>query len=123
VAGTVAGLGTAVAASAPSGTGGGSGGGSYDPVSITPNQPWDASLDGQNARITVTEATTNSPVLAVPEAAISTGADGRTTVTVVDASGAQHVVQVGPGVSADGLVAVTPIGGSLTRGEEVVVGP
>lgn len=118
-AGTVAGVGTTVAAPTPSGTGGGS----YDPVSITPDQPWDASLDSQNARITVTEATTNTPVLAVPEAAISTGADGRTTVTVLDASGAQHVVQVTPGVSADGLVAVTPVGESLTRGERVVVGP
>lgn len=120
-AGTVAGVGAPTAA--PSGNGGGSGGGSYDPVSITPNQPWDISLDGQDARITVTEATTDSPVLAVPEAAISTGADGRTTVTVLDASGAQHVVQVSAGASADGLVAVTPVGGSLARGEQVVVGP
>lgn len=100
----------------------GASGGTYIPLAITPRAPWDPSLDGQDVRITVTAATTGSPVLAVPEAAISTGADARTTVTVMDKHGAQHTVQVRAGVTADGLVQVTAVGGTLTTGEQVVVG-
>lgn len=100
----------------------GAGGGSYVPVSIAPDQPWDESLEGQTVRVTISEAATDSPVLAVPEAALSSGADGRTTVTVLDASGAQSVVQVRAGTSADGLVAVTATDAKLTRGQRVVVG-
>jgi HlyD family secretion protein len=100
----------------------GASGGTYIPLAITPRAPWDPSLDGQDVRITVTAATTGTPVLAVPEAAISTGADARTTVTVVDKHGAQHTVQVRAGVTADGLVQVTAVGGALTTGEQVVVG-
>lgn len=119
--GTVSAVGAATPAQG-SGGGQGAAGGSYVPVSIDPDQPWDDALAGQSVRITISEAATDSPVLAVPEAALSTGADGRTTVTVVDGSGAQSVVQVRAGVSADGLVAVTPVDAPLNQGERVVVG-
>ena len=113
--GTVSAVGTVTPAQ-------GAGNGSYVPVSISPDQSWDGSLNGRTVRITISEAATDSSVLAVPEAALSTGADGRTTVIVLDGSGAQSVVQVRPGVSADGLVAVIPVDADLTQGERVVVG-
>ena len=97
-------------------------GAAYVPVSVTPQQPWNPAFDGQDVRITITAASTAGPVLAVPEAAISTGADARTTVTVLEPSGGQRQVQVQAGVSADGLVEVTPLGSALVPGEHVVVG-
>jgi hypothetical protein len=97
-------------------------GAAYVPVSITPQQPWDQAFNGQDVRVTITAASTTGPVLAVPEAAISTGADARTTVTVLESSGGQRQVQVQAGVSADGLVEVTPLGNTLLPGEQVVVG-
>jgi peptidoglycan hydrolase-like protein with peptidoglycan-binding domain len=93
----------------------------YTAVLVTPGKPWDQSLDGQNVRLTITSASTLGPVLAVPEAAISTNAAARTTVTVATGT-SEKVVEVRTGVSADGLVAVTPVGTTLQQGDEVVVG-
>ncbi|MFI9106638.1 peptidoglycan-binding protein [Streptomyces fildesensis] len=99
------------------------GGAAYLPLTIHPGTAWDGRFAGQDVRITITAAATDTAVLAVPQAAISAGADTRTTVTVVGPAGAQRVVQVKAGVSADGMVEVTPQGGgTLTAGETVVVG-
>ncbi|MEE4543461.1 peptidoglycan-binding domain-containing protein [Streptomyces sp. V4-01] len=99
------------------------GGGAYLPLVIRPSKPWDGRFAAQDVRITLTAAATDTPVLAVPQAAISARADARTTVTVMDPSGTQHVVPVKAGVSADGLVQVTPLGGArLAPGDKVVVG-
>ncbi len=95
----------------------------YDPVAIASTDNWPAALDNQNVRITITSSATSGAVLAVPEAAISAGADGVTAVTVVGASGAAHRIPVQAGASADGLVQVTPTdGGRLTVGDRVVIG-
>ncbi|WP_327289085.1 peptidoglycan-binding protein [Streptomyces sp. NBC_01198] len=99
------------------------GGAAYLPLAIRPAAAWDTRFAGQDVRITITAAATDKAVLAVPQAAISAGADARTTVTVVAPSGVQHVVPVRAGVSADGMVEVTPLdGGRLAAGEKVVVG-
>ncbi|MFE9857070.1 peptidoglycan-binding protein [Streptomyces sp. NPDC005780] len=101
------------------------GGVPYLPVIVTPakGKEWDSRLDGQNVRITITSALTKSVVLAVPQAAIRSGADTRTTVTVVGRNGTERVVQVTAGVSADGLVQVEPVvDGTLADGDKVVVG-
>lgn len=98
-------------------------GGVYVPLAIHPAKAWDNRFAGQDVRVTITAAATAAPVLAVPLAAVSARADARTTVTVVGAGGAQRVVPVRAGVSADGLVEVTPLGGArLGPGDRVVVG-
>ncbi|MFG2732844.1 peptidoglycan-binding protein [Streptomyces canus] len=104
-------------------TGGSGTGGAYLPLSVRPKSgSWPAQFAGQNVRLTITAASTGTAVLAVPEAALSSGADTRTRLTIVAVSGAQRTVVVQAGVSAGGLVAVTPLDGSLQAGDKVVVG-
>jgi len=99
------------------------GGAAYLPLAIKPIGAWDQSLAGINVRITITAAVSPTAVLAVPEAAITAHADSTTSVTVQEPSGAQRQVPVRAGISADGLVQVTPLQGlRLTVGELVVVG-
>jgi hypothetical protein len=98
-------------------------GSAYVPVKIKSTGRWDKKFADQDVRITITAAATAGAVTAVPEAAVSAGADALTTVTVVTASGAQLSVPVTVGVSADGLVQVTPVRGHTLRvGDRVVVG-
>src|SRR5205823_3527791 len=67
-------------------------------------------------------ARSRGPVLAVPEAAVFAGADGRTYVSKV--SGGQTVrVPVRVGMSGSGLLQVTPEQpGTLAAGDQVVTG-
>lgn len=92
------------------------------PVQIAPSGTWNEGFDGQDVRITLTAASTTTPVLAVPEAAVITGADARTYVTLVSSSGTRRQVEVQAGTSADGLIQVTPVGATLEPGEQVVIG-
>ncbi|MEU6877765.1 peptidoglycan-binding domain-containing protein [Streptomyces sp. NPDC046712] len=95
----------------------------YLPVTITPDKAWDDRLEGHNVMITVTSALTGTAVLVVPQAALLTGADTHTTVTVQEPGGRERKVRVTAGPSADGLVQVTPAGGeTLRQGDRVVVG-
>ncbi|GAA4235413.1 hypothetical protein GCM10022254_42690 [Actinomadura meridiana] len=94
----------------------------YVPVYLKAPSGWTAESDGEEARITVTVTATDDKVLAVPEAAISAAADGRTSVTVVTAAGERRRVPVTTGLSADGFVEVTPDGAALGAGDLVVVG-
>ncbi|MFF7051725.1 peptidoglycan-binding protein [Streptomyces griseorubiginosus] len=94
----------------------------YVPVKIEGSQSWDQRFADQDVRVTITAAATSRAVTAVPEAAVTAGADARSTVTVVSGSGGQRVVPVTTGVSADGLVQVTPTRGyTLQAGDRVVV--
>ncbi|MGI5458851.1 peptidoglycan-binding protein [Streptomyces sp. CA-249302] len=107
--------GTATAATA--------GGGAYRPLVVKPDKAWSTAFAGQDVRITVTAASTAKAVLAVPEAAVTAGADTHTSVTVVTAVGGRRTVRVTTGASADGMVQVTPAGGAdLEAGDRVVVG-
>lgn len=97
------------------------------PVTVDPTQSWPPELDGQDVRVTITTARTSGEVLAVPVAAISSSADGRTTVTVLTGDGRQLLVEVTVGVSADGWVEVVPVAGEgtpdgLSAGDRVVTG-
>ncbi|MGW8780540.1 peptidoglycan-binding protein [Streptomyces sp. NPDC055796] len=117
-----------------SGAGAGSGAGenaaAQDPggyaLTVTPGQTLDARLSGQGVRLTVTAASSGEPVLVVPLSAVSAGADGRTTVTVLGkdpaAADARRRVEVRAGMSADGMVQVEPVGGAaLADGDRVLV--
>ena len=79
-------------------------------------------LIGANVRITIPVGGTAGPVLAVPVAALSASADGSTRVEVAMDNGETRFVTVEPGLSAIGLVEVTPLEGELVEGDRVVVG-
>ncbi|WP_327415731.1 peptidoglycan-binding domain-containing protein [Streptomyces sp. NBC_01233] len=90
---------------------------------IRPDQPLDPSLVGQDVRLTIEAAATDGAALVVPVSAVSAGADGLTSVTVVDASGAQRRVGVKAGTVGDGFVEVVPsTAGTLNEGDSVVTG-
>lgn len=91
------------------------------PVTVRPDRPLDGAWLGQDVRATFTSARTAAAVLVVPEAAITTAADGSTRVTVHAAAGDRAVV-VAAGASGDGYVEVTPTVGSLSAGDAVLVG-
>lgn len=90
---------------------------------VRPLAPLDTKLVGQDVRLTVEAAATDGDALVVPVSAVSAGADGRTTVTVVDGTGTQRRVEVRPGTTGDGYVEVRPTGdGTLADGDAVVTG-
>ncbi|MET8129168.1 HlyD family efflux transporter periplasmic adaptor subunit [Streptomyces sp. NPDC005231] len=92
-------------------------------VRITPGEALDPRLTGQDVRLTIEAASTGDKALVVPVTAITSGADGRTVVTVADDGGRQRRVEVRPGTSGDGYVAVEPLGkGALKAGDLVVTG-
>lgn len=96
----------------------------YLPVDTSPaSGPWDVRLLGEDVRITAYAQVSHGKVMAVPEGAITTTANGTASVTVVGPGGRERRVEVAPGASADGLVAVAPAAGqALAAGDRVVVG-
>lgn len=98
-------------------------GGRTHPMTVTPADRLDPRLSGEDVRLTVQAAATTGEVLVVPLAAVSAGADGRTTVTKLLGDGREERVPVTAGVSGDGFVEVTPErAGSLDEGDRVAVG-
>ncbi|WP_251060519.1 peptidoglycan-binding domain-containing protein [Streptomyces sp. ISL-100] len=106
--------------------GGGGGAGSGDSgylVQITPDKALDTQLTGQDVRLTIEAASTGGKALVVPITAITSGADGKTVVTVVTKSGGEKRVEVRPGTTGDGFVAVVPAKkDALAAGDKVVTG-
>ncbi|MET9616422.1 peptidoglycan-binding domain-containing protein [Kitasatospora indigofera] len=103
--------------------GGKAGGALYVPLTVTPDAPLPAGLNGQNVRLTVLKGTSGVPVLTVPVAAVFTTSAGRTSVTRVDAAGLRSTLAVTLGAGDKGFVGVTPAdGGELRAGDLVVVG-
>ncbi|MFD0637284.1 peptidoglycan-binding protein [Catenulispora yoronensis] len=93
------------------------------PMTVTPDSPLPAAWAGQDVRVTIVNAATSGAVLAVPLSAVSTGADGQSTLTVLAADGTQRRIPVTAGASADGDVEVTPVGADLLhQGDAVVIG-
>ena len=80
-----------------------------------------SSLEGFSLRLTIPVQTTGDAVLVVPVSALSLSADGTSQVRV-ERDGILEVLQVEPGLSADGFVAVTPVDGTLEPGQLVVIG-
>ncbi len=78
-------------------------------------------LQGYSLRLTIPIQSSKSAVIAVPTSAVSLAADGTSRVQVQVGDKLEYVV-VKPGLSADGFIAVTPIQGTLKRGQLVVVG-
>jgi len=78
-------------------------------------------LQGYSLRLTIPIRSSESAVIAVPTSAVSLAADGTSRVQVQMGDKLEYVV-VKPGLSADGFIAVTPVQGTLKKGQLVVVG-
>jgi hypothetical protein len=78
-------------------------------------------IDGVSLRLTIPIQSTSGAVTAVPVSALALAPDGTSRIQVQTQAGLEYVV-VKPGLSADGYVEVTPVEGSLTPGQLVVVG-
>jgi peptidoglycan hydrolase-like protein with peptidoglycan-binding domain len=78
-------------------------------------------IEGFSLRLTIPIESTGGAVTAVPISALSLAADGTSRVQV-DNDGSLKFIVVEPGLSAGGFVEVTPIDGTLTPGQLVVVG-
>ncbi|WP_051433651.1 efflux RND transporter periplasmic adaptor subunit [Streptomyces niveus] len=93
------------------------------PVVVKPAKALRSDFAGQDVRLTIEAASTGSRTLVVPVSAVSAGADGKTTVTVVTPDDGQRRVRVTTGTSGDGYVEVRPAPGQpLAEGARVVVG-
>ncbi|MFC9033611.1 peptidoglycan-binding protein [Streptomyces arboris] len=92
-------------------------------VVVKPEAPLPARFAGQDVRLTIEAATSGKKVLVVPVSALSAGADSRTSVTVLTASGERRRVEVRAGTSGDGFTEVVPAEGArLAAGDKVIVG-
>ena len=78
-------------------------------------------LQGYSLRLTIPVKSSGRAVTAVPTSALSLAVDGTSRVQIKNNDALEYVV-VEPGLSADGYVEVTPVNGSLTSGQLVVVG-
>jgi peptidoglycan hydrolase-like protein with peptidoglycan-binding domain len=89
--------------------------------SVVPTSPVLA-LVGASVRLTIAVKSTRGAVLAVPVSALSVGGDGSSRVQV-RRGGRTRLLDVVPGLAAEGYVEVRPAGGErLNAGELVVVG-
>jgi peptidoglycan hydrolase-like protein with peptidoglycan-binding domain len=94
----------------------------FVPVTVRPDRPLAAALNGENVLVTVETGRTEGPVLTVPMAAIVTTASGNSFVTVAGPRGRHREVRVTTGLSENGYVQVTPVTtASLRAGDQVVV--
>ena len=78
-------------------------------------------LEGFSLRLTIPVESTGGAVTVVPISALFLAADGTSRVQV-DNNGTLEFIVVEPGLSADGFVAVTPVDGTLSAGQLVLVG-
>jgi hypothetical protein len=85
-------------------------------VETTPSR-----LDGFSVRVTIPIESTSGAVTAVPVSALSLASDGTSRIQV-ERNGGLEYVTVKPGMAANGFVQVTPIGGSLSPSQKVVIG-
>lgn len=80
-----------------------------------------ATLTGASVRLTIPVESTGTDALAVPVSAVTLLADGTSRVRV-DRHGEKQFIVVEPKLSAQGYVAVQPVGATLTEGDLVVIG-
>jgi len=78
-------------------------------------------LVNASVRLTIPVETTGDPVLAVPITALTLAGDGTSRVQRAGGDGLE-LLEVEPGLSAQGYVAVTPVGNDLAPGDLVLIG-
>lgn len=92
-------------------------------LQVTPGEGAAGLVLGASVVLTITVDSTEGEVLTVPVAALSVAADGTPRAQVRKKDGTTRFVKVTPGLTSQGVVAVTPLDGqSLTEKDLVVVG-
>jgi peptidoglycan hydrolase-like protein with peptidoglycan-binding domain len=79
------------------------------------------SLEGVSLRLTIPVESTGGAVTVVPVSALFLAADGTSRVQV-EKNGNLELMEVKPGLSANGFVEVTAVDGTLSAGQLVLVG-
>jgi peptidoglycan hydrolase-like protein with peptidoglycan-binding domain len=99
-------------------------GGLYYPMHIKLHKPLPPSMGpGQNVILSIQAAQSNGPILAVPEAALFGGQDGKDYVSKVTGPNTATRVQVTVVTEGDGLIGIRPAqAGALKPGDQVVTG-
>ena len=99
-------------------------GGLYYPMHIKLRRPLPRSMGpGQDVILSIQAAQSNGPMLAVPEAALFGGQDGKDYVSKVTGPGTATRVQVTVVTEGDGLVGIRPaLASALKPGNQVVTG-
>ena len=99
-------------------------GGLYYPMRIKLHKPLPRSMGpGQNVILSIRAAQSSGPMLAVPEAALFGGQDGKDYVSKVTGPGSATRVPVTVVTTGDGLVGIRPgQPGALRQGDQVVTG-
>ena len=99
-------------------------GGLYDPMRLKLHHPLPSSMGpGQNVILSIQAAHSNGPMLAVPEAALFGGQDGKDYVSKVTGPNSTARVSVIVVTEGDGLVGIRPAtAGALKTGDQVVTG-
>ena len=99
-------------------------GGLYLPMRIKLHHPLPSSMGpGQNVSLSIQAAHSNGPMLAVPEAALFGGQDGKDYVSKVTGPNSTARVSVIVVTEGDGLVGIRPAtAGALKTGDQVVTG-
>ena len=99
-------------------------GGLYYPMHIKLHKPLPSSMGpGQDVILSIQAAQSNGPMLAVPEAALFGGQDGKDYVSKVTGPTSTARVSVTVVTEGDGLVGIRPDpAGALKAGDQVVTG-
>jgi peptidoglycan hydrolase-like protein with peptidoglycan-binding domain len=99
-------------------------GGIYLPMHVLPDKPLPGSMGpGQDVILSINAAKTSGPMLAVPEAAVFGGQNGKDYVSKVTGPNSATRVQVRVITQGDGLVGIAPSpAGALRSGDQVVTG-
>jgi peptidoglycan hydrolase-like protein with peptidoglycan-binding domain len=99
-------------------------GGLYFPMLVRPHGHLPGSMGpGQDVTLSINAAKTSAPDLAVPEAALFGGENGKVYVSKVTGPSSAVRVQVRVLTEGDGLVGVAPVtAGALRAGDQVVTG-
>jgi hypothetical protein len=99
-------------------------GGLYYPMHIKLRRPLPRSMGpGQNVILSVRAAQSSGPMLAVPEAALFGGQDGKDYVSKVTGPSSATRVPVTVVTTGDGLIGIRPgQPGALKQGDQVVTG-
>lgn len=93
---------------------------SGESITLVPLARVPGGLVGQSVELTIVTRRVKSFV--VPVAALDTNGSGLVYVTVVESSGRERVVWVRVGLSSGGRQAVVPTKGTLSTGDQVVIG-
>jgi peptidoglycan hydrolase-like protein with peptidoglycan-binding domain len=99
-----------------------SGGAPSYAVTLEPSSAVPPDLVGQDVGVTIATASSGVMTWIVPISAVTTTADGHTSVTILGHGGRQFEMAVVPGLVAGGRQGITPISGAFHAGDRVVIG-